>query len=96
MSAAEIDRVTALARLMRQAYPGRSEVYCIRRAAEAIGDVAVSVSEMQTAARCAESIALQRGEGHQDRVTLELRWRALQDLAAEMRVLVDGEARRVA
>ena len=49
MSAAEIDRVTALARLMRAAYPGRSLAYCAERSAAALADVAIAGREVASA-----------------------------------------------
>lgn len=56
MSAAEIDRVTALAALMRAAYPGRSLAYCAERSAAALADVDVAGREVR-AARYALSMA---------------------------------------
>ena len=49
MSAAEIDRVTTLAALMRRAYPGRSLAYCAERSALVLADVAIAGREVASA-----------------------------------------------
>ena len=46
MSAAEIDRVTTLAALMRRAYPGRSLAYCAERSGLVLRDVAIAGREL--------------------------------------------------
>jgi len=91
VSAAELDRVASLALLMRRAYPGRSTAFCIQRSAESISDVAVAVTEMVTAGRCAAAIALQGDGGHQSREQRQARWQALIDLAEVLRLRVDEE-----
>ncbi len=49
MSAAEIDRVTVLAALMRSAYPGRSLAYCAERSAAVIADIVIAGREVASA-----------------------------------------------
>lgn len=92
MSGEEIDRVTSLAALMRAAYPGRSMTFCVQRSAECLRDVAWAITEMHTAGRCADALALQSDEGaHQTREQRQARWQALIALAERLRGRVDEE-----
>ena len=57
MTAADLDRVTTIARLMRAAYPGRSSAYCAERAGLALADVAIASAELLTARACAVAVS---------------------------------------